>query len=126
MPTQPPNAGLGRREREILDAVFKLGSASVAEVLDELADPPSYSSVRKMLAILEEKGHLRHALDGRRYVYSAVREPRAARRSALHYMLDTFFGGSEEQLVAMLVREGRMTEARRTRLRRLIDEPGRD
>jgi predicted transcriptional regulator len=86
--------GLSRREREVLEVLYRAESATAAEVAAALPDPPSYSSVRSTLAILEEKGHVRHEQDGKRYVYKPTRAPREAARSALRAVLDTFFGGS--------------------------------
>jgi BlaI family penicillinase repressor len=96
---------LSRREREIMDIVYARGEASAADVAAALADPPSYSSVRALLRILEEKGHLRHREDGPRYIYLPT-EPRAqASRSALRRVVDTFFDGSLAGAVAALVDE---------------------
>jgi BlaI family transcriptional regulator, penicillinase repressor len=96
-------AALSRRERQIMDFLFKHGKATVAEVLGGIADPPSYSAVRAMLRTLEEKGHVTHAEDGRAYVYRPTVARDQARRSALKHMLSTFFGGSTEQAVAALL-----------------------
>jgi predicted transcriptional regulator len=101
-----------RREREILHAVFALGNRATAdEIRQRLADPPSDSSVRVMLARLEQKGLLRHAVDGVRYVYSATRSPAAAGRSALDELIETFYNGSTVQMMTALVRRGTWTEA---------------
>jgi BlaI family penicillinase repressor len=89
-----PFAELGRRERQILEAVYRLGGATVAQVRAELSEPPSYSAVRGMLNLLEEKGHLRHERDGLRYVYRPVVAPGEASRRALAHVVRTFFGGS--------------------------------
>jgi BlaI family transcriptional regulator, penicillinase repressor len=85
---------LGRRERQIVDAVYRLRKASVAEVRAALPDPPSYSAVRAMLNLLEKKGHVRHERDGIRYLYLPVVTPKKARRSALRHLVSTFFHGS--------------------------------
>jgi BlaI family penicillinase repressor len=85
---------LGRREREIMDVIYRLGSASVAEVRKALADPPTYSAVRGMLRLLEDKGHLTHEADGLRYLYRPTVSQRAARKFALQHLVRTFFGGS--------------------------------
>lgn len=98
----PAHSALGRRERQIVDAVYRLGRASVAEVRAELPDPPSYSAVRGMLNLLEEKGHLRHEADGLRYVYLPVVDPAEARRSALAHVVRTFFGGSTAEAASAL------------------------
>ncbi len=95
--------GLSRRERQIMDFLFRRGRANVAEVLEGIADPPSYSAVRAMLRTLEQKGHVTHEEDGRAYVYQPVVKKDVARKSALSHMLRTFFGGSTEQAVAALL-----------------------
>lgn len=94
---------LGRRERQIMDVVYRLGRASVAEVRRELPDPPTYSAVRGMLRLLEEKGYLHHEQDGLRYVYRAVGDPGKTGGSALQHVVSTFFGGSPEKAVAALL-----------------------
>ncbi len=92
--------GLSRRERQIMNIVFSLGSASAADVWHRLPDQPSNTAVRTLLRILEEKGHLRHFKQGRQFVYTPVRERRNAGQSALKTVLQTFFDGSLEQAVA--------------------------
>jgi len=99
-----PNA-LARRERQIMDVLYKLERATVAEVLRKLADQPSYSTVRAQLRILEEKGHVRHEEHGLRYVYFPTVPRDIARRSALRHLVETFFEGSAENLVATLLPE---------------------
>jgi predicted transcriptional regulator len=94
---------LSRRERQIMDAVYRRGQASAAEVLKGLPDPPSYSAVRALLKILETKGHLRHKKDGPRYVYVPTRPRNDAARAALKDVLKTFFEGSPEKAVAALL-----------------------
>lgn len=94
---------LSRREREIMDILFRLGRASVSDVLGELAEPPSYSAVRTMLGRLEEKGHIAHDQDGARYLYRAVVDPETARGSAIERMVRTFFEGSPGKTVAALL-----------------------
>jgi predicted transcriptional regulator len=89
-----------------MHAVFALGNrASAEEIRGRLTDPPSYSAVRAMLVRLEAKGHLRHQEEGLRYIYSATTSPRTAKRAALRYCLQVFFGGSRGQLVTALLRE---------------------
>src|SRR6516225_9440604 len=85
---------LGRRERQIVEVLYRLGNATVAEVLASLPDPPSYSAVRAMLGLLEEKGYVRHKREGMRYVYAPAIAPVKARQSALRQLVSTFFGGS--------------------------------
>jgi predicted transcriptional regulator len=94
---------LGRRERQIVEALYRLGKASVAEVLASLPDPPSYSAVRGMLTLLEEKGFVRHKRDGMRYVYTPAIAPAKARRSALRQLVSTFFEGSPLAAAAALL-----------------------
>jgi BlaI family penicillinase repressor len=94
---------LGRRERQIVEALYRLGTASVAEVRATLPDPPSYSAVRGMLSLLEEKGHVRHKRDGMRYVYTPVIAPAKARQSALRQLVSTFFEGSPLAAAAALL-----------------------
>src|SRR5256885_10772649 len=97
------NTQLSRREREIMDVIYRTGRATAAEVLDQLAEPPSYSAVRALLRVLEEKGHLRHEEDGPRYVFVPTVPRERARASALRRVLHTFFDGSTEQAVAALL-----------------------
>jgi BlaI family transcriptional regulator, penicillinase repressor len=94
---------LGRRERQIMDIVYRLGTASVADVRGALADPPTYSAVRGMLRLLEDKGHLTHEAEGLRYVYKATVSRSAARRFALRHVVRTFFGGSASEAAASLL-----------------------
>ena len=95
--------GLSRRERQIMDVLFREGRATVAEVLAGLPDPPSYSAVRALLRVLDDKGHVRHEENGRAYVYRPTVTRETARRSALKHLLNTFFDGSAEQAVAALL-----------------------
>jgi BlaI family transcriptional regulator, penicillinase repressor len=94
---------LGRRERQLVEALYKLGSATVAEVLENLPDPPSYSTVRAMLGLLEGKGYVRHKRDGMRYVYTPAIAPAKARQSALRQLVSTFFEGSPLAAAAALL-----------------------
>jgi predicted transcriptional regulator len=112
---------LSRRERQIMDALFQLGEATVAEVLERLADPPSYSSVRKLLRVLEEKGVVSHVPDGPRYVYRPTIGKERARRSALRRLRDTFFNGSSEQVMVALLDDAGRSQAELDRLADLID-----
>ena len=97
---------LGRRERQIMDIVIRRGRASAAEVLADLPDPPSYSSVRSMLRLLEEKGHLVHEWDGPRHAYRTTGSPDQLRRSAVRHLLRTFFSNSMESAVAAMLGSG--------------------
>jgi predicted transcriptional regulator len=111
-----------------MDAVHQLGEASVAEVRGQLADPPSYSSVRTMLRLLEEKGFLRHRAVGTKYVYRPTEAPAKTRRSALQHLLNTFFGGSPgDAMAAVLDMSGdKISPEELDRLARLIDEARRE
>ncbi|MCP4573641.1 MAG: BlaI/MecI/CopY family transcriptional regulator [bacterium] len=92
-----------RRERQIMEIIYRLGRASVSDVMEEMPDPPSYSAVRASLRILEEKGHLSHEQVGRRYMYLPVVAREKARGSVLRGLLENFFGGSRSKLVAALL-----------------------
>ena len=94
---------LGRRERQIMEAVYLLGRATVSDVRGAIEDPPSYSAVRTMLRILEDKGHLRHEQDGPRYVYVPTVAREKARRSILRDVVRTLFNGSASQAMAALI-----------------------
>lgn len=115
---------LGRRERQIMDAVFRLGRASVSEVRAEIADPPTYSAVRGMLNHLEEKGYLQHERDGLRYLYRPTLAHDDARRSALRHMVRTFFHGSPGEAAAALLElsEAQLSDRERQRLSELIEQ----
>src|SRR3954453_19903670 len=98
---QPRDHGvsLSRRERQIMDAIYRRGRATAAEVLEDMPDPPSYSAVRAMLRLLEEKGHVRHEQDGPRYVFLPTVHRDRASRSALTHVVRTFFDGSASDAV---------------------------
>lgn len=98
-------ADLSRREREIMDIVYRDGEATVAEVRDAMQAPPSYSAVRSTMRILEDKGHLTHRHQGNRYVYLPTVDRKAVRRSALDHVVKTFFGGSAADAVTALLAE---------------------
>ena len=97
------HAVLTKRERQIMDALYRLGKATASEILDALAGAPSYSTVRTQLRTLETKGHVRHEEHGLRYVYMPTVPRRAARKSALKHLVDTFFDGSNANVVAALL-----------------------
>jgi predicted transcriptional regulator len=94
---------LGRRERQIMDVIVRRGRATAADVLDELPDPPSYSAVRGMLRLLEDKGFLRHEWEGPRYVYIPTADPEHMRNSAVRHLLHTFFSNSMESAIAAML-----------------------
>ena len=112
---------LSRRERQILDILYAKGSATAAEVRDALADAPSYSAVRALLRILEEKGHARHQSQGTRYLYLPCVPRESARNSALTRIIKTFFDGSAAQAAAALVDSGSLSDEELTRLSALIE-----
>jgi predicted transcriptional regulator len=115
---------LSRRERQIMDIVYREGRVSATDVLSRLADPPSYSAVRALLRILENKGHLRHEADGNRYLYLPTLPMHRASRSALQNVLETFFEGSTEKAVAALLDLSRdeLSDEDLDRLSRLIGD----
>jgi BlaI family transcriptional regulator, penicillinase repressor len=94
---------LSRRERQIMDVLYRRGRATAAEVMDDLPGTSSYSTVRTQLRVLEEKGHVRHEVEGPRFIYLPAVARRAARKSALRHLVDTFFDGSAEKVVAALL-----------------------
>ena len=102
MPTSKDHA-LTRRERQIMDILYRRGRVTAAEVMSELSGEPNYSTVRTQLRVLEEKGQVRHEEEGLRYVYSPAVPRRMARKSALRHLVDTFFDGSAEQVVGALL-----------------------
>ncbi len=114
---------LSRRERQIIDILYANGRATAADVQAALPEPPSYSAVRAMLRILEEKGHVRHEQDGPRYVYVPTVARDNAKRSALRHVLQTFFDGSAEQAISALLDDGAATlsESELDRLEQLIN-----
>ena len=122
MPASSLPQALGRRERQIMDVIYRLGKASVTDVRNELPDPPTYSAVRGMLRLLEQKGFITHQDDGLRYLYSATVKPTQARKSALRHMVKTFFGGSSAEAAASLLElsDVELSEEDVTRLTRLI------
>jgi predicted transcriptional regulator len=97
------HAVLTRRERQIMDVLFRRGRATAADVMEDLPGSPSYSTVRTQLRVLEEKGHVRHEEEGVRYVYMPAVRRHAARKSALKHLVETFFDGSAEKAVAALL-----------------------
>jgi predicted transcriptional regulator len=114
---------LSRRERQIMDFLYQKGRATAAEVQANIRDPPGYSAVRAMLRVLEEKGHARHEQDGPRYVYVPRVARERAKRQALRHLVQTFFDGSPEQVMAALLddRSAKLSDEDLDRLARLID-----
>jgi BlaI family transcriptional regulator, penicillinase repressor len=128
MTRKPKAKSLSRREREIMDILYKLERASVGQVLRKLADKPSYSTVRAQLRVLEEKGHVRHEEHGLRYVYAPAVPRDVASRSALRHLVETFFDGSTERVVAALLggEVARISPEELDRLARLIAKGRKD
>jgi predicted transcriptional regulator len=118
-----PHLDLSRRERQIIDILYSQGRATAAEVQTALPDPPSYSAVRAMLRILEDKGHVRHEQDGPRYVYVPTLPRDNAKQSALRHVLTTFFDGSAEQAISALLgdKSSKLSDAELDRLAGLIE-----
>lgn len=113
---------LGRRERQIMSFIYQRGQATAAEVREGISNPPSYSGVRAMLRILEEKGHLEHIKDGAKYIYRPTLSPEEAGRSAMDYMVESFFNGSAERAVAALLKSNELSEDDLDRLSGLISQ----
>jgi BlaI family transcriptional regulator, penicillinase repressor len=115
---------LSRRERQIMDVLYRKGSATAAEVLESIPSPPSYSAVRALLRVLEEKGHVRHEERGSKYVFLPTTSRDKAKRSAIRHLVQTFFDGSPEEAVAALLDVGlaKLSDAELDRLQELIDK----
>jgi predicted transcriptional regulator len=113
---------LTRRERQIMDVLYRRGRATAADVMEALSGEPSYSTVRTQLRVLEEKGHVRHEEEGQRYVYAPAVPRHAARKSALKHLMDTFFDGSAEQVVAAVLggEAARLSDEDLTRIAELV------
>jgi predicted transcriptional regulator len=128
MKNSRPVHQLGARERQILDVIFRLQEASVGDVLAELPDPPSYSSVRTMVRLLEKKGYLQHRADGAKYVYRPTQSMQAASKSALRHTLDTFFQGSPSDALAAIlnVTSDRLTDEDLARMKDMIERARRE
>ena len=117
------NQHLSRRERQIMDVVYRLSKASAQEIQENIPEPPSYSAVRALLAILVDKGVLKHERDGRKYIYKPTVSADRAKRSALRRLLDTFYDNSAEKLVAALLDpdDGKLGDREIERIRALVN-----
>ena len=115
---------LSRRERQIMDVLFRLGRATAAEVMQALPDDTTYSTVRTQLRVLEQKGHVRHEQDGVRFIYMPAVARHAARKSALRHVVDTFFDGSPEKAVAALLggEAAKLSEEQLERIAAILDK----
>lgn len=123
MTSADPVAKLSRRERQIMDVLHRDGAATVAEVMERIADPPGYSAVRALLRTLENKGHILHREDGPRYVFEPVAAKEEARSAALSHLVDTFFEGSTTAAVAALLgTEARLEKDRLDAILQMIDQ----
>jgi len=118
------HSALTRRERQIMDILFRRGRASAAEVMEDLPGEPSYSTVRTQLRVLEEKGHVRHEGDGVRFIYAPAVARHSARKSALRHLVETFFDGSPEKAVAALLggESSKLTTEQLERIAGMIDK----
>jgi BlaI family transcriptional regulator, penicillinase repressor len=121
-------ARLGRREREILDIVFRLEEASVGDVMGQMADPPAYDSVRTMLRLLERKGFVKHRRDGTKYIYRPTQSKSSARKSALSHLMATFFENSvaDTMAAALDLKSDDLNDEELARLQILIDQARRE
>jgi predicted transcriptional regulator len=117
-------AALSRRERQIMDILYQRGKASAAEVREAMPDPPSYSAVRAMLRVLEDKGHVSHQAEGLKYVYVPLIAAEKARRSAVKHLMETFFQDSPEKIVAALldVSAKKLTHEELDRMAEMIEQ----
>lgn len=117
-------SGLSRRERQIMDILYRRGRATASEVMADISGEPSYSTVRTQLRVLEEKGHVHHEEEGLRYVYTPAVPRHTARKSALRHLVDTFFDGSAEKTVAALLGSdgARMSDDELARIATLIEK----
>ncbi len=113
---------LSRREHQIMNIIFELGEATAAEIVERLPEPSSNSSVRILLGILEDKGHLVHRVEGTRFIYRPTLEPEKAKLSALQHLIKTFFRGSASQVFATLLDNPDLTDDEREELIRLIEQ----
>jgi len=115
---------LSRRERQIMDALYRRGRATAMDVLEDLPDPPSYTAVRTLLRIMEDKGHIRHTQEGSRYIYQPCLSREKARRSVLDSVIQNFFEGSRQKLFAALLDggSGKLSRDELNSLSELVDQ----
>jgi len=118
------HASLSRRERQIMDIIYRLGHVTVAEVLPELLGEPAYSTVRAQLRVLEQKGHVRHEEQGQQYIYTPTVPRHAVRQSALKHLVHTFFDGSREKVVSALLgsESGSVSDEELERIAQIIEK----
>lgn len=122
MTPQTAHSGLTKRERQIMDALYRLGRATASEILEQIPGAPSYSTVRTQLRVLEEKGHVRHEEQGLRYLYAPTVPRHAARKTALKHLVDTFFDGSPGNVVTALLGSdaGKLSDEELERIARIV------
>jgi predicted transcriptional regulator len=128
MTAKPAPSSLTKRERQIMDALYRLGRATVGEILTEMSAAPSYSTVRTQLRVLEEKGHIRHEAQGLRYLYVPIVPRHAARKVALRHVVETFFDGSPASLVTALLGTdvAKLSDEELERIARIVSDARRD
>ena len=128
MTKSSPHTTLSRRERQIMDVLYRRGRATAAEVMADLSGEPNYSTVRTQLRVLEDKGHVVHEEEGMRYVYAPAVPRHAARKSALRHLVETFFDGSAEQVVAAVLggEASRLSDDELDRVSALIEKARKD
>lgn len=113
---------LSRRESQIMDVIYSLNEATAMEIMERLPEPPSYSAVRALLAILEDKGHLTHRRDGARYIYQPTAAPEKVKRSVLAHLVKTFFAGSVPQVITELLSTNELSQDELDELGQLIEQ----
>ena len=111
---------LSKRERQIMDIIHRLGEASVGEVIEELSNPPGYNSIRMLMNILEEKGHLKHRNEKNKYFYSATLQKEVVKKSALNHLLSTYFNRSVPEVMSTLLSQKKISAAELEELSNLI------
>ena len=122
--SDPQQLHLSRRERQVMDVIYRRGQATALDVIEEIPDPPTYSAVRAILAVLEKKGHVKHKREGVKYIYTPTRSRERAAQSALTKVLQTFFDGSAEKVIAALLNSSERKPSREDlqRMTKLIED----
>jgi predicted transcriptional regulator len=122
--SDPQQLHLSRRERQVMDVIYRRGQATALDVIEEIPEPPTYSAVRAILAVLEKKGHIKHKREGVKYIYAPTRSRERAAQSALTKVLQTFFDGSAEKVIAALLNSSEKKPSREDlqRMTKLIDD----
>jgi BlaI family penicillinase repressor len=122
--SDPQQLHLSRRERQVMDVIYRRGQATALDVIEEIPDPPTYSAVRAILAVLEKKGHVKHKREGVKYIFAPTRSRERAAQSALTKVLQTFFDGSAEKVIAALLNPSEKKPSREDleRMTKLIED----